>query len=137
MLSVLLSTALAGPGWALVLPFGVGTFTEGKPVRGTVYAGTQAVGLGLAITGTVLGDQAINNEDLETAEKWRFVTFGGAGLGLASLFVSILDASRLHEMHSKETADRAREWARYPQASLQIAPQIPGPSILVVTPLSP
>jgi hypothetical protein len=131
MLCVLLSTAMAGPGWALVLPFGVGTFTEGKPGRGVVYASTQAVGLGLAITGTVLGNEADLNEDLETGEKWRFVTLGGASLGLASLFVSILDASRLHELHAKEHADRARLWLSYPQASLGVSPQLPALSFQV------
>ena len=133
MLSLLLSTAMAGPGWALVLPFGVGAFTEGKPVRGVVYAGTQAAGLGVTIAGTILGDQAIENNDLDASLKWRYVTLGGASFGLASLFVSILDASRLHELHAKEQADRARLWLSYPQASLGEFPQISPPSVGVVT----
>lgn len=124
MLSLLLSTAMAGPGWALVLPFGVGAFTEGKPVRGVVYAGTQAAGLGTAIVGTVLGDQAAEKEDLEGSLTWRFVTLGGASFGLASLFVSIMDASRLHQLHSQEHADRARLWLSYPQVSLAGMPPV-------------
>lgn len=127
----LLSSALAGPGWALILPFGVGTFTEGAPVRGSIYASTQAVGLGAAVTGTVLGDRAILADDMAASERWRFVTLGGASLGLASLFVSILDASRLHQLHGKEQAEEARIWLSYPQGSDRLFGSPPSFGILV------
>ncbi|HND34240.1 MAG TPA: hypothetical protein PLA94_29765, partial [Myxococcota bacterium] len=81
MLSLLLSTAMAGPGWTLVMPFGVGLYTHGKPVRGTVYAGTQAAGIAVAVSGSLLGDQATVAGDDQTALTWRFVTLSGASLG--------------------------------------------------------
>lgn len=98
MLSLLLSTAMAGPGWTLVMPFGVGLYTHGKPVRGTVYAGTQAAGIAVAVSGSLVGDEATIAGDDQTALTWRFVTLGGASLGVVSYFVSLLDGSRVHQL---------------------------------------
>lgn len=111
MLSLLLSTAMAGPGWTLVMPFGVGLYTHGKPVRGTIYAGTQAGGIALAVSGSLVGDQALVAGDNDSALTWRYITLGGASFAVASYFVALLDGSRVHQL---ELSDR-RPWPAYPQ----------------------
>jgi hypothetical protein len=125
---LLISAASAGTGWTVMMPFGIGAFAHDKPVAGVVYALTQTAGISVLTVGTIQGDRAYLNEDLAAGERWRFITGGGATFAAASYFVSMVHASRLHDMQeSEERAASGARWLRAQQASLPVALLVEGP----------
>ncbi len=126
---LLISAASAGTGWTVMMPFGIGAFAHDKPVAGVVYALTQTAGISVLTVGTIQGDRAYLNEDLAAGERWRFITGGGATFAAASYFVSMVHASRLHDMQeSEERAASGARWLREQQAWQQpVALIVEGP----------
>jgi hypothetical protein len=125
MLSLLLTqAAVAAPGGWAVVPFGVGVYLHGKPARGAVYTATQAAGIGVLTWGTVNGFTAAENEDETEFAKWQGVTVAGATVTALSYLVSVVDASRLHEIEmGNEEKERVMRWdeARF-SATLSVRP---------------
>jgi hypothetical protein len=118
----LIASAAADPGWTLLLPFGVGAYTHEHPGRGVIYTLTQTAGIALTVTATLIGDKAVIAGREEDAEVWRYITAGSASFASASYFVSVLDASRLHQLEQEP-----QSWYRpgaYPQEiqALKILP---------------
>lgn len=111
---LLLSTAHAAPGWTTIMPFGVGAYTHGKPGRGIVYTLTQTAGIALSVTATLVGDQMVRDEKVEEAELYRYLTAAGSSFAGAAYFVSVLDASRLHQLE----AESQSRLITYPQPRL-------------------
>jgi hypothetical protein len=126
---LLISAASAGTGWTVMMPFGIGAFVHNKPVAGVVYALTQTAGLSVLTVGTIQGDRAFLNEDLAAGERWRFITGGGATFAVASYFISMVHASRLHDMlESEDRAASGARWVREQQAWQQpVALTVEGP----------
>lgn len=100
----LVSSAIAAPpGWTL-LPFGVGVYLHGKPVRGAVYSATQAAGLGVLAYSTAKGYEAAEAEDDATFYLWQNVSIAAVTVAAASYAASVIDGSRLHELETAATA---------------------------------
>lgn len=113
---LLLSVALAEPGAAALLPFGVDLYIQKKPVRGLLYTVTQAVGVAAVVAGTVGADRAAVAEDDAGGAPWRALTAGGVTLAGASYVVSTVDASNLHQQDAVAWM-RAWDAARLARAS--------------------
>ncbi|MDP2313211.1 MAG: hypothetical protein Q8P41_09925 [Pseudomonadota bacterium] len=111
LLLALLSTAQAAPpGWTLV-PFGVGVYVHGKPVRGVVYSATQAVGVATLTYASIQADSAALAEDEGAFKTWQAVSMAGVTVAAASFLVSVLDGSRLHDLEKDTTArDQVIAW---------------------------
>lgn len=112
MLLALLSLASAKPPeWSLV-PFGVGVYVHGKPVRGVAYSATQAAGIATLTVATVKAYEAAEAEDEDTFAQWQTVSIAGVTVAVTSYLIGALDGSRLHEleMANEAAADRVREW---------------------------
>jgi hypothetical protein len=107
-----IAPAAAGDGWTVAVPFGVGLYVHGKPVRGVVYSATQAGGLAALVVGSTLGRQASSDGDTEQAELMQVVSAGGAAVAAASWLVSGIDGSRVHELEGREKAEALRAWER-------------------------
>lgn len=108
---LLVQAASAAPaGWAVV-PLGVGVYLHGKPVRGAFYTVTQGVGIGVLTWGTINGMDAAEAEDDAEFAKWQGVTVAGATATALSYLVSVIDASRLHELEmGTEEKQRVLLW---------------------------
>lgn len=117
---LLLSVALAEPGAAALLPFGVDLYLQKKPVRGLLYTVTQAAGVAAAVVGTVGSDRAAIAEDDAGGAPWRAVTAAGVCVAGASYVVSTVDGSNLHQ---KDTVAWMRAWdaARAPSLPVDAA----------------
>lgn len=111
LLALFSAPALAAEEGALAaIPFGVAHFMWGKPVRGLVYAGTQAAGIAAATVGTVKATESLEAGDNDGIQQWQIVA--GAGVGLASLsyLVQAIDGSRLAEQRQAEQARLRLQW---------------------------
>ncbi len=84
-----------------VLPFGVAEFAWKKPVRGTVYAITQAVGAGVAVWGGISLPIASEAGDEAAAELYQTTMGVGVGVAALSYAVSVVDGSRLAEARAR------------------------------------
>jgi hypothetical protein len=112
MLFALLSLAAAKPPvWSLV-PFGVGVYVHGKPVRGAVYTATQAAGFATLTVATIKAYEAAEVEDEDTFAQWQTISIAGVTVAVSSYLIGALDGSRLHEieMENNAAADRVRQW---------------------------
>lgn len=112
---LLSAVAQAGTGWSVMMPFGVGAFVHDRPGAGAVYALTEAAGLTVLTIGTIQGDRAYEAEDLAAGERWRFITAGGSSFAVASYFVSVLHASRLHDAAEAREAEERGAMLRVEQ----------------------
>lgn len=119
MLLSLFSLASAAPGWVAILPFGVGVYMHGHPVRGIAYSTTQAAGLTTVFVAAAGINDAIEANDATTIDQLRIVTGAAVGVTTVSYFLSMLDSARLYELQQSEAAVlRVRAWeqaSRYPQ----------------------
>ena len=86
----------AAPAWALV-PGGAGVYAHGHPGRGTVYAVTQAAGIGLVGWGEATRISAQESGDDAAFTRGSLVTAVGVTLAAASYLAGAIDASRLHD----------------------------------------
>lgn len=99
------SPAYASEEGALAaIPFGVAHFMWGKPVRGIVYAGTQAAGVTAAALGSVKAAEANELGDDDALSTWQIVAGGGVALATTSFLVQCIDGSRLAEIRAAEQA---------------------------------
>lgn len=104
-LLAMLAPAYAGEEGALAaIPFGVAHFMWGKPVRGIVYAGTQATGVTAATLGSVKAAEANENGDQDAVAQWQIVAGGGVALATTSFLIQCIDGSRLAEIRAGEQA---------------------------------
>ena len=110
MLALLLLVAppaFAGEEGALAaIPFGVAHFMWGKPVRGLVYAGTQAVGITGATLGTVMATESLEADDDDAIADWQIVAGSSVALASASYVIQAIDGSRLAEVRQAAQARR-------------------------------
>ena len=106
VLALVSSAFAAPPGWTVV-PFGVGVYVHGKPVRGAVYSVTQAAGIALGSVATVNAYAAADAEDDDAFAQWQTAGIAGITLASASYLASVIDGSRLHELEPESQAARA------------------------------
>jgi hypothetical protein len=112
LLLLLLPAAHAAPAGWVVVPFGVGVYVHHRPVRGVAYTVTQAAGIATAAWATKVGYDAAVAEDDVTFGHAQAYSLAGVTLAAASYLVSVLDASRLHELEGADESARRTlgEW---------------------------
>lgn len=106
------SSALAAPPALNLLPFGVGVYVHGAPVRGVAYTVTQAAGFTTLALASRAGVAAIEAEEDEDLLRWQVTSGAAAGVALGSWFVSMVDAGKLHEKEAQAMPARVRAWDR-------------------------
>ncbi len=90
-------------------PFGIAQMAWKAPVRGALYAVTQAAGIGVGIFG--VGQFRVEQEagNLAESETWQAVAGAAVGTAVLSYGVSLLDGSKLAEERAiAAAAARAR-----------------------------
>lgn len=103
----MLAPAYAAEEGALAaIPFGVAHFMWGKPVRGIVYAGTQAAGVTAAALGSAKAAEANEADDQDAVSQWQIVAGSGVALATTSFLIQCVDGSRLAEVRAAEQAKR-------------------------------
>lgn len=103
----LLSTALADDGALAVTPFGIALFAWGHPVRGTVYAGTQLAGIGGAVAGGLMAEDAAEAGDTDAFATAQLVVGASVAVATTSYLASLVDGSRVAELRAAGLARRA------------------------------
>lgn len=84
--------------WVALLPGGAGQFQNGHPIRGSVFAGLQVLGLAANIAGYRGVEQHRGEEGLiapgvlDAARQWRTVQWTGLGVAAVSWALSIAHA---------------------------------------------
>lgn len=80
-----------------IAPFGIAQMVWKAPVRGAIYAVTQAAGLGVGIysVGQFRAEEEAGN--LAESETWQGVAGAAVGTAVLSYAVSLLDGSKLAE----------------------------------------
>ncbi len=131
MLLTFLTAALAAepdvaplPDAPLALaPFGIAPMVWKKPVRGAIYAVTQAAGLGVGIygVGQFRAEEEVGN--LESSTLWQGVAGAAVGVAVLSYGVSLLDGSRIAEERAiaAASATARREQVHEFERSLALA----------------
>ena len=102
----LLSTALADAGALAVTPFGIALFAWGHPVRGTTYATTQVAGIGGAVVGSMMAEDAAAAGSDDGVTTGQLVAGVGVAVATASYLASLVDGSRVAELRAAGVARR-------------------------------
>jgi hypothetical protein len=112
LFSLIVSSALAAPPGLTLLPFGIGVYAHGKPLRGAAYTVTQAGGIVAATAGSLYASDAAEAGDEASLDKWGAVASAGVATALASYAVALFDGSILHDRQekAKESAESVRAW---------------------------
>lgn len=98
------------PAIALVAPLGVPQLSQRRWLRGATYFAIQGGAFGFGSFATNRMYDASEAEDIEGERTWRMWSFAGIATGTATWFVSVLDASRYHQVQSEAYYHRAVEW---------------------------
>ncbi len=91
-----------------VVPFGVPQFAWKHPIRGALYALTQAGGAGVAVWAGVELDAAAEASDEAAMEQWQNVMAVGVGAAAVSYAVGMIDGSRIAEQRARDAAEAAQ-----------------------------
>lgn len=91
-----------------VVPFGVPQFAWKHPVRGVLYAVTQAGGVGVATWAGVERAAAIEADDEVAMGDLQNVMAVGVGAAAVSYAVGLIDGSRLAEARAQAAAESAQ-----------------------------
>lgn len=106
-----------------VVPFGVPQLVWKHPVRGMVYALTQAGAAGVGVWGGVEHAAAVDAGDEAAVERWQNVMGVSVGAAALSYAVQVVDGSRLAEERARQAAESAarREAVQRFDAALALA----------------
>lgn len=88
-----------------VVPFGVPQFAWKRPVRGVLYALTQAGGVGVATWAGLERSAAIDADDEDAMSDFQSVMAVGVGAAAVSYAVGMIDGSRLAEDRARAAAE--------------------------------
>ncbi|HJN75170.1 MAG TPA: hypothetical protein QGF58_14670 [Myxococcota bacterium] len=100
------------PSIALVAPLGVPQLSQRRWGLGAMFSLLQVSGFTFGGVATNRMYAAGELEDYEGERTWKMLSFAGIATGTATWFISVLDASRYHQVHSQAYYQRAVEWDR-------------------------